>query len=180
MIEVEVKARADEQTLQRMKALGAVFLKEESHVDIYFNSPLRDFRKTDEALRIRVKDDGARLTYKGPKLDSETKSRQELTVEIDSPERMMEVLRSLGFVPSAEVRKRRTKYSLDDVTFALDDVQGLGLFLEVEARGEADDWEEQKRKVISFLSQLGLGESIRKSYLELLEEQSKEKRSREK
>jgi adenylate cyclase class 2 len=74
-------------------------------------------------------------------------------------------------VPSAEVRKRRTKYSLGDVTFALDDVQGLGLFLEVEASGEADDWEEQKRKVISILSQLGLGESIRKSYLELLEEQ---------
>jgi adenylate cyclase class 2 len=174
MIEVEVKARADEQTLSRMKALGAVFLKEESHVDVYFNSPMRDFRKTDEALRIRIKEGGARLTYKGPKLDSETKSRQELTVEIDSPERMTEVLRSLGFVPSAEVRKRRTKYSLGDVTFALDDVQGLGLFLEVEARGEVDDWEEQKRMVISILSQLGLGESIRKSYLELLEEQSKE------
>ncbi|HSD57585.1 MAG TPA: class IV adenylate cyclase [Methanotrichaceae archaeon] len=178
MIEVEVKARANEQTLQRIKALGAVFLKEENHIDIYFNSPLRDFRKTDEALRIRVKEEGARLTYKGPKLDSETKSRQELTVEIDSPERMTEVLRALGFVPSAEVRKRRTKYSLDDVTFALDDVQGLGIFLEIEARGEAD-WEGQKRKVISLLSQLGLGESIRKSYLELLEEQSKEKQSRE-
>jgi adenylate cyclase, class 2 len=173
MIEVEVKARANEQTLQRIKALGAVFFAEETHRDIYFNSPLRDFKKTDEALRIRIKDEGTRLTYKGPKLDSETKSRQELTVEIDSPERMDEVLRSLGFFPSAEVRKRRIKYVLGDVTFALDDVQGLGLFLEVEARGEGD-WVEQKSKVISLLSELGLGESIRKSYLELLAEQSKE------
>jgi adenylate cyclase class 2 len=173
MIEVEVKARANEQTIHKILALGAVFLAEENHIDIYFNSPLRDFKKTDEALRIRIKEEGSRLTYKGPKLDSETKSRQELTVEIDSPERMEDVLRALGFVPSAEVRKRRTKYVLGDVTFALDDVQGLGLFLEVEARGEAD-WEGQKIRVVSLLSQLGLGESLRKSYLELLEEQSKE------
>ncbi len=173
MIEVEVKARADEQTLSKIFALGAVFLKEENHVDIYFNSPLRDFRKTDEALRIRIKDEGSRLTYKGPKLDKETKSRKELTVNIDSPERMAEVLRSLGFLPTAEVRKHRTKYSLGNVTFALDDVVGLGLFLEVEASGDAN-YEEQKRRVISLLSQLGLGESIRKSYLELLEEKSKE------
>ncbi len=173
MIEVEVKARADEQTLSKILALGAVFLKEENHVDIYFNSPLHDFRKTDEALRIRIKDEGSRLTYKGPKLDRETKSRQELTVKIDSPERMAEVLRSLGFLPFAEVRKHRTKYSLGDVTFALDEVAGLGLFLEVEAKGDAN-YEEQKRRVISLLSELGLGESIRKSYLELLEEKSKE------
>jgi adenylate cyclase class 2 len=173
MIEVEVKARADEHTLQKILALGAVFLAEENHRDIYFNSPLRDFRETDEALRIRIKDEGARLTYKGPKLDRETKSRLELTAAIDCPEGMEEILRALGFVPSAEVRKRRTKYLLGDVTFALDDVQGLGLFLELEARGEGN-WEAQKDKVVSLLSQLGLGESIRKSYLELLAEPSKE------
>ncbi len=173
MIEVEVKARADGQTLQKIKALGAVFLAEENHRDIYFSSPMRDFRKTDEALRIRIKDDGSRLTYKGPKLDSLTKSRRELTVEIDSLERMEEILRALGFVPSAEVVKRRTKYVLGDVTFALDNVSGLGLFLEVEAHGEGD-WSEQKARVLSLLSSLGLGESIRKSYLELLEEQYKE------
>jgi len=173
MIEVEVKARADDQTIKKIKALGAVFLAEENHRDIYFNSPLRDFKKTDEALRIRIKDEGSRLTYKGPKLDSETKSRQELTVAIDSAERMEEVLCALGFAPAAEVKKRRTKYVLGDVTFALDDVFGLGLFVEIEARGEGDCGE-QKARVLSLLSRLGLGESIRKSYLELLAEQSKE------
>ncbi len=175
MIEIEVKARAKPETLESIKALGAVFLKEENHIDIYFNSPLRDFKKTDEALRIRVKEEGARLTYKGPKLDSKTKSRKELTVKIDSAERMAEVLTSLGFVPSAKVRKCRTKYALGDVTFALDDVQGLGLFLEVEVDASDDsDWEDQRKKVISLLTQLGIGESIRKSYLELLMERSNE------
>ncbi|HUI40146.1 MAG TPA: class IV adenylate cyclase [Methanothrix sp.] len=171
MIEVEVKARAPPDTLEKIKSLGATFAGTENHRDFYFNSPWRDFRKSDEALRIRIKEEGARLTYKGPKLDRETKTRKELTVRIDSPEEMAEILSALGFVLSAEVRKHRTKYVLEDVTFALDDVEGLGAFLEVEIRGEAD-FEEQKCRVLLLLEKLCLGESIRSSYLELLEEKA--------
>lgn len=172
MIEVEVKARAKPDTLERIKSLGATFVGVENHRDLYFASPLRDFRKSDEALRIRIKEEGARLTYKGPKLDQETKTRKELTVKIDSPEEMVEILSALGFMLSAEVRKRRTKYALGDVTFALDEVEGLGSFLEVEAKGEAD-WKKQRRAVLSLQEKLGLGESIRSSYLELLEEKAR-------
>ncbi|NMC09923.1 MAG: CYTH domain-containing protein, partial [Methanothrix sp.] len=63
MIEVEVKARAREDTKDAIVALGAVPIGTENHHDLYFNSPHRDFKKTDEALRIRIKEDGARLTY---------------------------------------------------------------------------------------------------------------------
>ncbi|WP_334140473.1 class IV adenylate cyclase, partial [Methanothrix soehngenii] len=111
MIEVEVKARAREDTKKRIAALGATSIGVENHLDLYFNSPLRDFKKSDEALRIRIKEDGARLTYKGPKLDQQTKSRRELTIRIDDPTQMRDILSLLGFVLSAEVRKRRTKYS---------------------------------------------------------------------
>ena len=169
MIEVEVKARALPDTLDKIISLGAAFAGTENHRDLYFNSPQRDFRKSDEALRIRIKEEGARLTYKGPKLDQETKTRKELTAKIDSPDEMAEILSALGFVLSAEVRKRRTKYALGDVTFALDEVEGLGAFLEVEISGEAD-YEEQRRRVLSLLEKLGMGKSIRSSYLELLEE----------
>lgn len=170
MIEVEVKARLKPDTLQGIKALGAVLIGTEHHRDIYFNSPLRDFRESDEALRVRIKDESIRLTYKGPKLDSETKSRRELTIVIDDAEAMMQILLSLGFVQSGEVIKSRTKYALGDVTFAVDDVSGLGLFLEMEIAGE-DDWPQKKKVLQDLMMRLGLGESIRKSYLELLLEQ---------
>ena len=62
MIEVEVKARAEKDTQEKIKALGAKLLKVENHHDLYFNSPLRDFKVSDEALRIRIKEEGARLT----------------------------------------------------------------------------------------------------------------------
>jgi adenylate cyclase, class 2 len=120
--------------------------------------------------RIRIKEEGARLTYKGPKLDTRTKSRLELTVELDDPTAMQKILAELGFRPSGEVRKRRIKYTLGEVTFALDDVDGLGSFMEIEASA-GDDWADEQERVLEILQSLGQGESIRKSYLELLEEQ---------
>ena len=173
MIEVEVKARAYKDSKEKIDALGATFLLVENHRDLYFNSPSRDFKQSDEALRIRIKEDGARLTYKGPKLDQQTKSRRELTVKIDDPTQMREILSFLGFVLSAEVRKRRTKYSYQGMVIALDEVEGLGTFLEVEAQGEVD-WENEKERVLSVLKKLELKDTIRRSYLELLEEKRAE------
>ena len=145
----------------------------ENHLDLYFTSPLRDYKTSDEALRIRIKEDGPRLTYNGPNLDLETKYRRELTVKIDDVEEMKEILYALGFILSAEVRKRRTKYSFENMVIALDEVEGLGTFLEVEARGE-EDWKGEKERVLSVLRRLDLAETIRSSYLELLEEKKGE------
>ena len=112
MIEVEVKARAPEDMAERIAALGATLLAVENHHDLYFNSPQRDFKESDEALRIRIKEEGARLTYKGPKLDQTTKSRLERTVKIDDPQQMEQILSALGFVLSAQVRKRESQVFL--------------------------------------------------------------------
>ncbi len=169
MIEVEVKARAPEGIEEKILSLGGELKAVENHHDLYFNSPVRDFRESDEALRIRIKEGGARLTYKGPKLDALTKSRLELTVKIDDARQMEEVLINLGFATSAELRKRRTKYSYQGTTLAFDEVEGLGSFVEVEVGGEGDI-DLQRQKVLLVLKQLGLGQSIRSSYLELLEE----------
>ena len=94
-------------------------------------------------------------------------------MKIDDPTQMREILSFLGFVLSAEVRKRRTKYSYQGMVIALDEVEGLGTFLEVEAQAEAD-WENEKERVLSVLKKLELKDTIRRSYLELLEEKRAE------
>jgi len=169
MIEVEVKASAPADIARRIIAIGGIPKVVENHYDLYFNSPICDFKRSDEALRIRIKEGGARLTYKGPKLDSTTKSRLELTVRIDDVQQMQEILLALGFVLSAQVKKRRSKYLYQDVTIAVDEVEGLGCYVEVEGQG-AGDYEQVRQKVVSVMSLLGLTQSIRSSYLELLEE----------
>lgn len=169
MIEVEVKARAPPGIEERIIDLGGAKIGEEAHIDLYFNSPHHDFARTDEALRIRIKETGADLTYKGPKLDSETKSRREVRVRIGDPLTMESILESLGFSRAAVVKKKRTKYALDEAVLSVDDVEGLGEFIEVELFGGAD-WPVQKKTALDIMARLGISESIRKSYLELLAE----------
>jgi adenylate cyclase class 2 len=169
MIEVEVKARAPLGIEEKILGLGGVEMGEEAHLDLYFNSPSHDFARSDEALRIRIKETGAYITYKGPKLDSETKSRREVRVRIDDPVAMESILESVGFSRAAVVRKRRTKYSLDEAVLCVDDVEGLGAFLEVELAGGAD-WSAQKKTALDIMAKLGISQSIRESYLELLAE----------
>ncbi|MDD1737800.1 MAG: class IV adenylate cyclase, partial [Methanothrix sp.] len=91
------------------------------------------------------------------------------TVRIDDARQMEQILDHLEFALSATVRKRRSKYSYQGLTLALDEVEGLGSFLEVEAQAEADI-DEPRLRVLKVLAELGLDESIRSSYLELLEE----------
>ena len=169
MIEVEVKARSVPGIEEKILDLGGELIGVENHFDLYFSSPFRDFAKTDEALRIRIKEEGARLTYKGPKLDIETKSRRELTVRVDDPEALESILEAIGFSRAAVVKKRRTKYALGEAVLCVDEVEGLGYFVEVELVGD-EEWEAQKRTALDILKRLGLGDSIRKSYLELLDD----------
>ena len=83
MIEIEIKAKIDDKNdaLNKIKSLGASYSHSEEQEDIYFNAPDKDYRETDEALRIRlVPIDGEVkkiLTYKGPKIDSKSKTRKE-------------------------------------------------------------------------------------------------------
>ncbi|MFB0544890.1 MAG: class IV adenylate cyclase, partial [Asgard group archaeon] len=69
MIEVEVKAKVDDLNKFKaaLKAMGAQFIKKVEDVDLYFNAPHRDFMETDEAFRVRRRDDEIIVTYKGPK-----------------------------------------------------------------------------------------------------------------
>jgi len=163
-VEVEIKSKVEDlsKVEKKLLGLGAHFLKEMKEEDEYFNHPCRDFAQTDEALRIR--NDGT-LTYKGPKVDTDTKSREEINVKIEDMDGMRKLLIFLGFKPVAKVVKRRKYYKLEEVIVTVDDVEGIGTFVEVECIG---DYEYCKKKVLQLADLLELKEFIRKSYLEML------------
>ena len=77
--------------------------------DLYFQHPCRDFRQTHEALRLRKTDDGVRITYKGPIIDSRTKMRRELELPVGRDagdfDQFRELLTILGFVAVRGVEK---------------------------------------------------------------------------
>ncbi len=168
-MEVEVKFKADRGVEEKIKEI-AKFVCEKVEEDVYYNSPVRDFRESDEALRIRRDSEGVKITYKGPKIDPETKTREEIEIKVDDYGKAVELLSRLGFRTVRRVVKRRRIYSVEDVTICFDEVEGLGTFVEIEVK--SDDLESAKRKVFDIAKRLGFdpSDSIRKSYLELLEE----------
>ncbi len=176
MIEIEVKVRADHSRARSiLKKIGAVKLGVENQSDIYFAASYRDFAKTDEALRIRSLDGKAVLTYKGPKLDSVSKTRKEFETPVDEAT-TIEILHALGFSEAGVVRKKREVFSAGEITVCLDAVEGLGEFLEVEIVAENEnELETSRAKLFELLKQFGAGEkdSIRTSYLEMVLEKNK-------
>lgn len=171
MQEAEVKLRLGpgeaDRLRSRLSRLGALRGDLEVQVDTYFAHPQRDFRATDEALRLRHVGDAMELTYKGPReAGAAVKSRKEETVHVrDDP---TELLQALGFRPAATVRKHREEWRLGPTTVCIDDVDGLGQFVEVEVVGE--DTVQAARAVEDALGTLALaGPRVSQSYLELLQ-----------
>ena len=175
MIEVEVKVRADHEKVRSiLKKIGAAKVGVEIQSDTYFAAPHKDFAKTDEALRIRSLDGQAVLTYKGPKLDGVSKTREELETPVDEVT-ITRVLHALGFSEAGIVRKIREVFRAGEITVCLDAVEGLGEFLEVEIMAENEKTLETARyRLFDFLKQFGFGEkdSIRISYLEMVLEKN--------
>lgn len=176
--EVELKYRIDDpaRVVALLAGLEATPGDIEEHRDTYFNHPARDFAETDEAFRIRSIGDDNRLTYKGPLVDRQTKTRQEVEVGCETGpagrEKLRAMLLALGFREVHTVVKRRTPYHLDwlgrDVEATLDEVEGLGTFVELETIAAADHWESARDALLQLAQQLGLEHSERRSYLQLL------------
>ncbi|MES3516395.1 MAG: class IV adenylate cyclase [Natronomonas sp.] len=150
MYEIELKVRADHEAIRRrLEELSADACGAVEQRDTYYDAPMRSFAETDEALRIRREtpiepaaeagETTTRITYKGPLLDAESKSRTEHETNVDDGDTMDAILRSLGFEPAATVEKRRRRFFYDGYTVVLDTVDGLGEFLEVETDVELDD-----------------------------------------
>ena len=178
MIEVEVKAKIDnfDDVKTKLSQLNAIKTKTEKQIDRYFNSPVKDFAETDEALRIRetISEEKHSLfiTYKGPKIDSKSKTREEVEMEIEDSEKASKIFENLGFNEVRTVKKNREYYKIDDYEISLDDVEGLEPYMEIETDLEdGSDYNEAQDRIFDLFKQLGITDGFeRTSYLELLEE----------
>ena len=183
--EVEIKFRVENLTQleHRLQQWGGiVFSRQVTEYDTFFQHPCRDFGQTDECLRLRnrVFSDGTSehfLTYKGPKIDILTKTRQEVEISVAETERWETLLIALGFCKSASLYKfrRRQKLTVNhrDIEFVLDTLPTLPessrFFLEMETLATEVEIEECRALLLDIADQLGLREPIQDSYLKLVQ-----------
>jgi len=181
--EVEQKYRSVnvEAVLKQLEDWGTAELVTQRQVDTYFAHPSRDFATTDEALRIRQVGESNVITYKGPKIDTTTKTRRELEIAIAegamSAAHCSKLLEALGFRPVAEVSKTRRSVRLErmgqTVEVALDEVDQLGVFAELEiVVASKEELPPARESLASLAKELRLTGVERRSYLELLLAQS--------
>jgi len=171
MIEREVKIKVCCKEIDRimdvLENMDAKVLGKYREVDIYLNHPCRDFSKTDEALRIRVFSGRnlCELTYKGPRtcFGERIKVREEVTIKVlrSDVEGLIRLLKRLGFKEVARVVKERTEFQVGEVKIALDKVEKLGCFIEIEFP--------EKAHLERILEMLNIrGEFVEKTYLEMI------------
>lgn len=181
MIEVEIKLPiADAETVEmKLQKLG--FQKENlmRESDIYLNSMDYDLREKDMALRIRncenlsTGETQAVLTYKGPKLDHISMTRQELETEVADANVCQEILKGIGYTQIYPVCKLRQYYQKEKITACVDRVERLGDFLELEILTNNENGREKALKQLNeVLEKLGyrMEDTICSSYLSMLQQ----------
>jgi adenylate cyclase class 2 len=192
MIEVEVKVQISDPVLMRnqFEENQGVYKFSMIHEDTYYNMPkgLRDFKQTDEALRLRkssrfdkrnhekIHDLEYNITYKGKKFDTITKTREEIDIRIEDIKKMKILLDSLGFQEVFTVKKERELYEFkfknSQIGALIDYLPSLNQhFIEVECLTESKEKLDESRELLfNFLSLFGIQkeDSITQSYLELI------------
>ena len=186
MYEVEMKFRLTAPEAFEAKAaelfgvrLGAPRVEE----DLYFQRVSRDFRETEEALRLRRIGGRLLITYKGPRRDRVVKTREEIELPLLAPgeevpagerkEAWIRLLVRLGYEPFAEIAKTRRCASFDFAGrvfhITRDSLPNLGEFTEIETlipgAGEQSAAQEALKEAAA---RLRLGDPVFASYLTLL------------
>ena len=146
-MEIEAKYRLTDPDalLAAVKDAGAHHVGTVLETNRDFDWPAGRLRQAGRGLRIRLaqpttappecRPHGAptvTVTCKGPRQPGLLKIRQEIEFTVDSADAVAAVFDALGLLAGLVFQKHRDTWSLGDCTLALDEVPGLGSFLEIE------------------------------------------------
>ena len=166
-IEIKARVRNFEEIKARAEELSNTPVQVISQQDTFFNTPRG-------RLKLRVLADHAQLIYyTRPDQEGPKRSDYHITRSTD-PENLKRVL-ELAYGIRGVVKKTRYLYLVGQTRVHLDDVEGLGQFMELEvvmADGESDA--EGQAIAEGLMSALGVesGDLIDGAYMDLLEKPS--------
>lgn len=163
MKEIEIKLRAEntEKVIEQLEGKGCVFdspIKQEDDIFIPLTEPTVPVTLGTNVLRIRRQGGKALFTLK----QGQELAKIERELEISDPETLEKIIVMLGFRKIARINKVRRKCKTDGVEICIDEVEGLGGFVEVE-KITAEDPETVQRELLDFIARLGVDVSCRET-----------------
>ena len=159
MLEVEVKASVNskEKLLEALNKLGVVFGKVQEQVDHVFVKNAKSIAEFyQNEVFIRIREQGTQEPVLTLKKKQQELASLEYETTIDSTSDMSAMLGILGFEQALTIRKSRVQGAYKNYTVCLDEVEGLGSFIEVEQLVEEGDIEVLQQELFALLISLGL------------------------
>ena len=148
-IEAKIKVESLDAVAERLAELDAELVGGYLQRDTFFADADKELIKQGKGLRIRQQIRGSEttniLTFKGPKDNSELKSRVEKEVVVEDFASMAGILESLGYEKVFVIEKRRSVWYFGGCEVCLDELPLLGSFVEVEGPGETERFEVLQR-----------------------------------
>lgn len=146
---------------RRLAEIGGELRGSSHQRDVYFDHPERSFRadpKSSEWLRLRSQDGVVSLNYKlWYPLDAPVKTHcDEFETQVANGEAMRRTLTALGYDELVVVSKHREEWQLGDVIVAIDEVETLGTFVELEYVGRGATVADAHRQLAALVSDLNL------------------------
>ncbi|MDD2487801.1 MAG: class IV adenylate cyclase [Candidatus Gracilibacteria bacterium] len=134
MKEVEIKILEidKEQVIAKLEELGAIKMFE--------GTVCNDFFGNDSGKKIRLRKMGEDniLTYKEWIDEPGVKSQNEYEIKFDDYENIIHILQGIGFSLYGKSSKTRISYSLGNMHFDIDKLDGIPWFVEVESDNSSD------------------------------------------
>lgn len=186
MNEIEVKAAlTDKQSfIEALSNLGCELGKEISQDDTVYArtvGSLDEYLSNSDFLRLRVQNDGKILfTFKhhSGRIINLDSAPLELELEISSRDTMEKMLALMGYKEAVRIKKLRRKTKYQNWEICVDEVEGLGSFVELEELTEENDRvQEVQERMEIFLAKLGVdAESLLKNRYDvmLMQKQAKD------
>ena len=191
MIEIEVKLKINDCDVLEKHLLGQGYKLTETlrETDTYFDGGINGIKKSGQALRVRrtvncvTGKEQSAITFKGKKIDTVSMARLELETGVESGEAAERILCALGFYPVQPiVVKTRKILKNGNICACLDDVQGLGTFLELEIMAESEAARPAALdRIEGILKNIGytMADTTRASYLSQLQKMGENMRTNE-
>jgi adenylate cyclase class 2 len=142
-IEAKLKVESLEAVRERLRAAGAVFVRDVTERNLQYDSADGRLRQGDSVLRVRALEVHrgaalpATLTYKGPRRPGRVKRRTEIELAVPDADAATHLLEALGYVRLCLLEKRRETWQLHDCHVELDELPYLGSFVEIEGPDES-------------------------------------------
>jgi adenylate cyclase class 2 len=177
MIEVEIRAKLNEpqklvDELRKRGAESLGILKQNDYM-YAFENPGEPIKEGGILARIREENDKIRLEFK--EIMRESGAGIDIKVEISNVELAKRLISKLGLNYLSDIKKKRELFSLDGFEIAIDNVERLGTFVEVEKTLDSEnEMEKTKADCIELLKMLiGEVEIEKRKYGDLLLELDK-------